>query len=56
MFNIVAGQTASANVVLQCKGPNGRTTGTVAINGRLDNCPFITGYSATSLEAPVGGV
>jgi len=53
-FNSVAGQTASATVVLQCRGPGGVTTGTVAINGRLDNCPFITGFSASALEATVG--
>jgi hypothetical protein len=53
-FNVIANQTASATVVLQCRGPKA-TTGTVAINGRLDNCPFITGYSASALEAPVGG-
>ena len=41
-------------MVLQCRGPRNTTTGTVAINGRLDNCPFITGYSANALEAFVG--
>ncbi|HUO38168.1 MAG TPA: hypothetical protein VMU34_10140 [Mycobacterium sp.] len=53
-FNVIANQTASATVVLQCRGPKGNT-GTVAISGRLDNCPFITGYSASALEATVGG-
>jgi len=53
-FNVTAGATAMANVILQCRGP-GRTTGQVAINGRLDNCPFITGVSANKLTAPVGG-
>ncbi len=52
-FNVSANATASATVVLQCRGARG-TTGTVAINGRLDNCPFITGYSANALEAFVG--
>jgi len=53
-FNITANSTASATVILQCRGQRA-TTGTVAINGRLDNCPFITGFSANTLEAPVGG-
>jgi hypothetical protein len=53
-FNVTANATASATVVLQCRGPRNTTTGTVAINGRLDNCPFITGYSANALEAFVG--
>ncbi len=53
-FSIATGQTAMANVVLQCHGPHNQT-GTVAINGRLDNCPAISGFSANTLEAPVGG-
>ncbi len=53
-FNVTANATASATVVLQCRGPRNTTTGTVAISGRLDNCPFITGYSASALEAFVG--
>jgi hypothetical protein len=52
-FTVVAGQTAMANVILQCSRISGN--GTVVINGRLDQCPFITGLSATALQAPVGG-
>src|SRR5215831_4781455 len=52
-FTVVAGQTAMANVVLQCTRT--RTTGSVAIGGRIDQCPFITGVSASRLQAPVGG-
>jgi len=48
---VVAGQTAMANVILLCTR---QQTGTVAINGRLDQCPYITGVSATALQAPVG--
>ena len=40
-FTVQAGQTAMANVVLQCTRT--RTTGSVAINGRIDQCPFIDG-------------
>jgi hypothetical protein len=53
-FNVVVNQTAMANVTLQCKGTP-PPTGQVAINGRLDNCPFITALSANRLQAPVGG-
>src|SRR6185369_5069032 len=45
---------ASATVTLQCRGrANGN--GTVAINGRLDNCPFITSFMSASLQGVVGG-
>jgi hypothetical protein len=53
-FTVVANTTAAATVILQCKGAAG-TTGSVAINGRLDQCPYITGFSASALEATVGG-
>ena len=52
-FTVVANQTAMANVILQCSRV--RNNGTVVINGRLDQCPYITGLSATALQAPVGG-
>src|SRR5262245_48170799 len=52
-FTIVANQTALAVVILQCAAIS--PLGTVAIFGRLDQCPYITGISATSLEALVGG-
>jgi hypothetical protein len=52
-FTVVSGQTAMANVILQCTTTVGR--GQVAINGRFDQCPFITGFTATALTAPVGG-
>lgn len=52
-FTVVAGQTAMATVVLQCKRPPG--PGSVAIGGRLDQCPTINGISATSLQVRVGG-
>ena len=42
-----------ANVILQCSAI--RNNGSVAISGRLDQCPYITGLTATSLQAPVGG-
>jgi hypothetical protein len=52
-FVVVANTTAAATVILQCKGAVG-TNGSVAINGRLDQCPYITGFSASALEAAVG--
>lgn len=54
-FTIEARQTAIAGVILQCRGPIGDRGGTVAIHGRLDNCPVVTSFSARTLEAPVGG-
>jgi len=48
-FTIVAGQTAMANVILQCVTPP--KTGSTAITGTVDQCPFITSISATSLQA-----
>ena len=51
-FTVVAGQTALANVVIECnRGDHG---GTVAIFGRVDQCPFITSFNATSLVARLG--
>ena len=38
-----------------CSAAGSATNGSVAINGRLDQCPYITGLSATALQAPVGG-
>jgi hypothetical protein len=54
-FVVTANQTVMVSVVLQCRGPRNTTTGAVAINGGLDNCPSIQSFTATSLEAPVGG-
>jgi len=52
-FNVLLNATAMANVTLQCKGTP-PPTGQVAVNGRLDNCPFITALSANRLQAAVG--
>jgi hypothetical protein len=52
-FTVVANQTAMANVILQCSRVG--TRGSVAINGRLDQCPLITSLSATSLQGVVNG-
>jgi hypothetical protein len=52
-FTVVAGQTAMVDVILQCKG-GAPAAGSIAINGRLDQCPVLTSISATSLQAPVG--
>jgi hypothetical protein len=52
-FTVAANQTAMANVILQCSRINNR--GSVAITGRIDQCPLITSASATSLQAAVGG-
>jgi hypothetical protein len=51
-FTVVAGQTAMANVTLQCSRTDGH--GSVAITGRIDQCPLITSISSTSLQAAVG--
>src|SRR4029079_3930628 len=50
---VAANQTAMANVILQCSRINNR--GSVAITGRIDQCPLITSVSATSLQGIVGG-
>jgi hypothetical protein len=52
-FTVVANQTAMANVILQCTRIN--PYGSVAINGRIDQCPLITSVSASSLQGVVGG-
>jgi len=52
-FIVSANQTAMAGVTLQCHGPASQA-GTVAINGRLDNCPTINSFSAAALEARAG--
>jgi hypothetical protein len=52
-FTVVANQTAMANVILQCTRTGGR--GSVAIMGRIDQCPLITAINATSLQGIVGG-
>ncbi|HEY7376777.1 MAG TPA: hypothetical protein VIF57_31755 [Polyangia bacterium] len=51
-FHVNANQTAMANVILQCSRINNR--GSVAITGRIDQCPLITSISATALQAAVG--
>jgi len=51
-FTVAANQTAMANVILQCSRTNNR--GSVAITGRIDQCPLITSISATALQAAVG--
>jgi hypothetical protein len=52
-FTVVRNTTASAMVILQCTRINNR--GSVALNGRLDQCPLITALSASSLQGVVGG-
>jgi hypothetical protein len=49
-FNIVAKQTTSVTVVLQCSGNN---SGRVQVNGVW--CPELTAYSASPLAVGVGG-
>jgi hypothetical protein len=49
---VFAGQTAMANVILRCTRTP--TTGQIAINGGFNNCPFVTGLSASSLTGRVG--
>jgi hypothetical protein len=51
-FTVVAQQTVVANVILQCSVTN--HTGAIAVYGGIDQCPFITSLSATSLGAQVG--
>ncbi len=38
-LTIIAGQTTSVSIALQCRGP--KTTGGVEVGGRLNNCPTI---------------
>jgi hypothetical protein len=49
---VVADQTAIANVILRCTRTP--TTGQVAIKAGVDSCPFITGLSASALQAEAG--
>jgi hypothetical protein len=53
-FTVVATQTALVDVILLCRGPTDQS-GMVAIVGGFDNCPQITGISASGLQAAVGG-
>src|SRR6476620_4011507 len=52
-FTVVRNQTAMANVILQCTRIN--TRGSVAINGRIDQCPLITSVSSNKLQGVVNG-
>lgn len=51
-FAVVAGQTTSVTVALQCRGTQG--TGAVLVNGTFNNCPILTSYTAAPLTATVG--
>jgi len=53
-FDVVANQTSSVTVALQCKTP--KTTGGVVVGGTFNNCPALTSYTAAPLAVAVGGV
>jgi hypothetical protein len=51
-FNILAGQTTSVTIVLQCRGLDPR--GNLDVNGSFNFCPIITAAAVTPSEAAVG--
>jgi hypothetical protein len=53
-FDVLAGQTTQAVVVMQCAGPDATATGSVTIHGTFDNCPVLTSRVATPSSAVVG--
>jgi hypothetical protein len=53
-FDIIANQSSSVTVALQCKTP--KTTGSVVVGGTFNNCPALTSFSASPLAVAVGGI
>jgi arylsulfatase A-like enzyme len=53
-FNVVAGAETSVLVRLQCRSDR-RRTGSVLVNGALNQCPLIESATALPLTVPVGG-
>lgn len=53
-FGIVAAQTTGVSLGLLCTRPP--QTGTVMVNGRLDNCPTLTSVTGSPLQTGIGGV
>ena len=45
-FSITDGSQTSANLILECTGPNESGTGVVRIDGSFDNCPVVTSLVA----------
>ena len=50
--DVIAGKTSNANVIMQCSDT--RSTGTVTIKGKFDNCPTITSFVAMPMSAAIG--
>ena len=53
-FDIVANQTSAATVTLTCTTRD--DTGTVIVNGTINNCPVITSLTVSPVSAPLGGL
>lgn len=51
-FNIIAGQTSSVTVNLQCPGKH--RTGSVMVNGQINVCPVVEAATSSSSSVPVG--
>jgi len=52
-FAVIANMSTSVNVLLLCRSAGG--SGTVVINGTVDNCPVVSSYTAAPLAVAVGG-
>jgi cysteine-rich repeat protein len=52
-FDVVASQTTSVSVKMQCRGPNER--GSISISASFNNCPALTSFVAAPLAVSVGG-
>lgn len=51
-FSVVAGQTTSVSIALQCRGP--QTTGGVQVGGTFNNCPTVDALVVFPLEVTIG--
>jgi cysteine-rich repeat protein len=52
-FSITAGQTTQVSVGLQCRA--GAATGTLVINGSINQCPSVTAFSVQPLQQTIPG-
>ncbi|MDX2054737.1 MAG: DUF4215 domain-containing protein [Polyangiaceae bacterium] len=52
-FSVVAGQTTSVSIALQCRGPE--TTGGVQVGGTFNNCPTVDSLVVFPLQVLAGG-
>lgn len=52
-FTVVAGQTTSVSIALQCRGP--KTTGGLQVGGTFNNCPTANSLVVFPLQVLTGG-